>query len=262
VPLTGLGVRRGALVGRQRFADVGRSFGTEAGARILFALVLGAAWGPTGVAVGLLLAALAAWVLTPGVPSRGATLRRPVTGLVHTATAVGLLAVLVNLDVIMARGALGGVSADRYDTAAVPAKAVFLALLAAGMIAFPFVRQTAARRALVAPVLATLSAGVVLAVMLVLARPLVAAILGRNEPGAGLTALVALAMALAASTSLVVNLSIARGARRPWVPMAAALPVVVAAAVSHPSPVAFATAVLVSQLVAFAGSVALALEVR
>ena len=258
VPLTGLAVRRGALVGRQRFIDVGRSFGTEAGARILFGIALGAKWGPTGVALGLLLAAVAAWVLAPDVPAQGATVRRPVTGLAHTAAAVGLLAVVVNLDVIIAPGALGAASADRYDTAAVPAKAVFLALLAAGMIAFPFVRQTAARRTFVVPVLATLSAGVVLAIMLVAGRPVVAAVLGRDEPQAVLTSLVALAMALAASTSLVVNLSIARGARRPWVPLAAALPVVVGAALSHPSPVTFATAVLVSQLVAFAGSVVLA----
>jgi hypothetical protein len=89
--------------------------------------------------------------------------------------------------------------------------------------------------------------GVVLSVVLVAARPLIAAVLGRPKAGFVEFGLLGLAMALAGVTGIVVNAGVARGVKRPWPPLVLGLATLFLCWPFRPSALHFAIVLLVSQ---------------
>ncbi|HZQ85650.1 MAG TPA: glycosyltransferase, partial [Acidimicrobiales bacterium] len=256
VPLCTVAIRRGSHLGADQFRAVGRSLAIEASSRVVLGVVAGALWGPTGVALALVGAVTVAAVATP-TRSGAATAMADgaaLGGLAETTLSLGLLALVGQLDVLLAPMALGS-HAGTYDLAALPAKAIVVGLAAAGLAVFPKARRAAGQAAVLTPVALTAAAGAAMAVCLVAGAPVLTWVFGRRHPDEVVLGLLGAAMAMAAATSVGVHLSIARGGRRPWLGLLAAVAVELAAAATHPSAVVFAIAVLVAQGVTLAALV-------
>jgi hypothetical protein len=221
-------------------------------------VAFGVAAGATGVAVALLTAATLAWFVAwfhaPEHRSRTSDDLDGV-GLADTTLALGLLALVAHLDVLLAPAALGA-AAGGYDLAALPAKVIIVTLAAAGLAVFPGARRAAGRAAVIKPVAVMLAAGTALAAGLVLGHPVLVWVFGRGSPDPVLLALLGGAMALAAATSVGVHMAIARGSRRPWPGLLVAAGIEMATAATRPRPVVFAGAVLIAQGVTLATVVA------
>lgn len=248
VPLCSVAVGRGTSLGANEFRSVGRSLAIEATGRVVLGVIAGSLWGPTGMALALLGAVTVAALATP-VHTNAAPVGASATalgGLVETTLSLGLLALVGHLDVLLAPVALGS-RAGGYDLAAVPAKAIVVGLAAAGLAAFPKARRAARQAAVLTPVALTAVAGALMTAGLVAAQPVLTWVFGRQRPDDVLLALLGAAMAMAAATSVGVHLAIARGERRPWLALLAAIGVEAGAAATHPSPVVFATVVVVAQ---------------
>lgn len=254
VPAVVVGARRGALIGNRRLSVVAANLALDAGCRLIGGVSMGFAFGGAGLAAALLVATWIAMLLLPapgfGISEGGSS----VTPFVSTMASLGLLMLLANVDVIVAPAALGPLAAGHYALAAIPAKGVFGALLAAGWLAVP--RARSRRRAVeaVTPALFTVLAGAAATVALVLARPVVATVLGGTLPGRTMLLLLGIAMALASGTSVCVHMAVARGARWPWPPLITAVVAVAIVAAGHPTPMVLATSVLAAHATALVAS--------
>jgi hypothetical protein len=142
----------------------------------------------------------------------------------------------------------------------VPSKGIYLLLLAAGPIVFPFVRRLHGARQLIATTAAiALAVGVVFTVVLVAIRPFIATVLGRPEAGFLEFGLLGLAMSLAGVSGLVVNAGVARGVRRPWPPLVLGIATLLLCWPFRPDAMEFAIVVLVTHAVTAMLSVAICL---
>lgn len=114
---------------------------------------------------------------------------------------------------------------------------MYLVLLAAGPMLFPFVRRRQGGRRLVLRAAAlTLAVGTVWTGVLVAARPLITLVLGQEAPAVGTTALLGWSMALAGVTAMVVSAGVARGVARPWPPLLFGVPALGLVATADGSP--------------------------
>jgi hypothetical protein len=245
IPLAG---RQGALLAQHRFGALGTNLVIEGTARVLLGSVVGFFFGVTGLAAGLCAGTIVALATLPRWRSGTATSDRPRTSLLDTSLSLALLGLYVQLDVLIAPSVLGHGGAVTYDLAAVPSKGVYLVLLAAGPLLFPFVRRQGEPRLVLRAAGVTLGAGLACAGLVLVARPVVAAVLG--QPRATIAALVLLgtAMALAGVSSLVTSAGVARGVVRPWPPLALGIVVELSCLAFHPPPGSFAVVVTVAQL--------------
>jgi hypothetical protein len=242
--------RRGVLLAARHFSDLGINLSLEAAVRIVLASLLGLTLGVTGVAVGCCLGTVVAIVLLPNRSVGALTTGRPVTSLLHTSLALVLVSLFVQLDVLLAPSGLSTAAAKRFDVAAIPSKGVYLVLLAAGPIVFPFVRQSGRRRLVGLATAGTVAIGCVATAVLVAARPLIGKTLGQAAPSASLLWTLGAAMALGGGTAVLMNAAVARGIERPWPAVALAILALIAYSRSRPGPVSFAVAVLLAQAAA------------
>lgn len=143
-----LSVERGALQGVHAYKPVAWSIVLEAFGRLVFGLILvGAGMGVTGAYLGtplsLLATALGLWYVSRGrfgraqVGSAAQRLRDLVGGAWPAVTALFLIAVLQNVDVIMVKRQIGGDEAGAYAAAAVAAKAVVWLAIGIGLYLLP-----------------------------------------------------------------------------------------------------------------------------
>jgi hypothetical protein len=242
--------RRGVLLAARHFSDLGINLSLEAAVRIVLASLLGVTLGVTGVAVGCCLGTVVAIVLLPNRSVGALTSGQPVTSLLHTSLALVLVSLFVQLDVLLAPSGLSTAAAKRFDVAAIPSKGVYLVLLAAGPIIFPFVRQSGRRRLVAVATAGTVAIGCVATAVLVAARPLIGKTLGQTAPSASLLWTLGAAMALGGGTAVLMNAAVARGIERPWPAVALAILGLIAYSRSRPGPVSFAVAVLLAQAAA------------
>jgi hypothetical protein len=254
VPAVVVGARRGVLIGNRRLSVVAANLGLDACCRLVGGVSMGYAFGGPGLAGALLVATWITMVLVPapkgGVGERGGS----VTPFVSTMASLGMLMLLANVDVIVAPAALGPSAAGQYALAAIPAKGVFGALLAAGWLAVPRARSRRRATETLTPALFTVLVGVALAATLVVLRPVVATVLGGAAPGQKMLLVLGVAMALASGTSVCVHMAVARGARWPWPPLITAVVAVALVAAGHPTPMALATSVLAAHAAALVAS--------
>jgi len=278
-----LSLQRGALQGLHAFRPVALSLVGEAGARLVLGLALGLAGaGVTGVflatplcflATSLGLGLVLARRLGPARASADGPVRRlralaaegwvPILGL-------GLLAVLQNVDVIIARHELGDERAGSYAVAAVAAKVVVWVAIGVGLQLLPQATARAARGEDPRPVLAR-----ALAVLAVVAAPsllifaMVPELVLRTAFGpetvdaAGALPVLGLAMTLLAVAYLTVQYMVALGEMRfLWVLAAVAGAEVALLFGGTPSITGFAAVVLGAQLIAAGAVLALGLRAR
>jgi hypothetical protein len=211
---------QGAMIGVHRFFALGINQTLEGVARAGLGVLLGITWGLDGLALAMFASTVVAIVTLPRQPPIVMTYERPATSLFHSSLALALLGLFVQLDLLIVPSAFNAAQATRYDLAAVPSKAVYLALSALGPILFPFVRRHSSRKLIIAGSAATLAVGLAGSVALVFLRPVIAAVLGQKEATVENMALLCVAMSLAGATATIVNSGIARGVIRPWPPTA------------------------------------------
>jgi hypothetical protein len=243
-----LAARQGALIALHRFGGLGLNLVIEGSARFVCGAAAGRAFGVTGLAAGITVGTAVALLALRFPMARAPRHERPRTSLIGTSLTLALLGLYVQADVLIAPSVLSRAGATTYDLSAVPSKGVYLALLAAGPLLFPFVRRRQGGRRLIAgSALVTLSVGVVVAALLVAARPLIAVILGRPRAGLADFTLLGLAMALAGVTAIVTTAAVARGVKRPWPPAAIGIAGLLLCWAFRPGVFAFSVAVLASQ---------------
>jgi len=241
-----LAARQGALLGRHRFDALGTNLFIEGMTRYVLGALAGIAFGVTGLAFGLCAGTLVALVVIPRSSSAVAREDRPRTSLTSTSASLALLGLFVQLDVLVAPSVAGKSGAALYDLAAVPSKGVYLALLAAGPLLFPSVRRRPSRRMILGSAGATLAFGCACTGLLVVARHLVGAILGRATASPLELAMLGIAMSFAGVTGLAISAGIARGVRRPWPPCAVGIAIILACLLGRPSALEFSVVVLVA----------------
>lgn len=245
-----LATRQGALLAHHRFAALGANLVIEGLTRVALGSLLGLVLGVTGLAAGLCAGTIVALLVLPYRHRRSSLEERPRTSLVDTSLSLAILGLYVQLDVLVAPSVVGHGGATTYDLAAVPSKGVYLVLLAAGPMLFPFVRrQRGGRRLIVRAVAVTLVVGGACTAALVAGRPLIAAVLGQATPGPAAAALLGTAMALAGATAVVVSAGVARGVARPWPPLLLGVVAELLCLTAHPDPWAFTVVVTLAQLV-------------
>jgi len=278
-----LSLQRGALQGLHAFRPVALSLVGEAGSRLVLGLALGLAGaGVTGVFLATPLCFLAtslglAVVLARRLGPAGAPAGGPVRSLRGLAAegwvpilGLLLLAVLQNVDVIIARHELGDDRAGSYAVAAVAAKVVVWVAIGVGLQLLPQATARAARGEDPRPVLAR-----ALAVLAVVAAPslavfaLVPELVLRTAFGpetvdaAGALPVLGLAMTLLAVAYLTVQYMVALGEMRfLWVLAVVAVAEVVLLFGGTPSITGFAAVVLGAQLIAAGAVLALGLRAR
>lgn len=250
VPALSVAAGRGELIGLARYRALTGNHLVEAVVRVAAGVGLGWLFGATGVALAILLAMLAsaAVLRVPAAPTRD---HAPVP---LALLAIGALTVSIHLDVLLAPRMLGTAAADAYAVAALPAKGVFLALMAAGWLVIPSAVRRTQWDALRQPMVRTTTAGLALAGALVVAMPAVSAVLGRPRPSAVLTLVLGVAMAAAAASWVGSQLLLARDPRAlRWPPLAGLTSAAVVVLVTWPmrtadAPVRLAAAVLAGQV--------------
>jgi glycosyltransferase involved in cell wall biosynthesis/O-antigen/teichoic acid export membrane protein len=274
-------LQRGVLQGLGAFAVVGSSLVLEAFGRLLFGVILVLAGaGVTGAFLGsplaLVLTAAALGAVLIRRLGRGAreaaaeTLRSLMRGAWLPVVALGLLALLQNVDVIVVKHQVGGDRAGAYAAAAVAAKAVIWVAIGIGLQLLPDATRRAAdgldplpvlRRALI--VLAIVA---VPALVIFIAAPetvLRLAFGPKFVVAADALPVLALAMALLACAYLTVQYMLALGRTSfLWVLglVAVAEPFLLSAGTF--SLLSYATLVLALQCAAAVGMLALALRLR
>jgi len=256
-----LAIKQGALLAQQRFRKLGLNLVIEGSARFTIGAIAGLTFGVTGLAAGLCAGTAVALLALPRPQTDVSVLDRPRTSIIDTSLSLALLGFYVQLDVLIAPSVLAHGDATAYDLGAVPSKGVYLMLLAAGPLVFPFVRrlQGGGKRLIVVTAAVAWGVGVVFSVVLVAARPLIATVLGRPEAGLVEFGLQCLAMAFAGVTGIVVNASVARGVKRPWPPLALGIVTLLLCWPFRPNALDFAIVLLVSQGVTCLMSVAICL---
>lgn len=242
-----LASRRGAAIGVHRFGALGVNMVVEGAIRVVLGVAGGLTFGITGLAGGLALATVAALVLLPTrAPNEEAT-PRPMTSLFNASITLVLLGFYVQMDVLMAPSGLPRVAATHYDLAAIPSKGVYIVLLAAGPLVFPFVRRESAHRLIVLAAAATLALGLVVTAALLPLRRLIGLLLGQHAPSFVILAALGAAMAMAGTTSVLLNAGVARGVRRPWPALVLGMVAVAACWAGRPPATTFAVTVLCAQ---------------
>lgn len=255
-----LAAKQGALLGLNRFRGLGINLVIEGSARFLMGALAGRVWGVTGLAAGICAGTAVALFALPYPRSLVDQIDRPRTSLVDTSLSLALLGLYVQLDVLIAPSVVAHSSATTYDLAAVPSKGVYLVLLAAGPLVFPFVRRhQGGRRLVVAAALITLAVGVVFTVLIGAALPVIAVVLGRPKAGLLEFGLLGLAMAFAGVSGIVTTAAVARGVKRPWPPPVLGIAVLLLAWPFRPDALAFSVVVVVSQAVTTVLSVTICL---
>jgi hypothetical protein len=252
-----LSIRRGSLIAKNRFDAMGANLFVEATSRVVLGAAGGLLWGMSGVAAGLAAATAAAWLCVPRVDVPSARVNRRMTSMLHTWLALVLLGVLVQLDILMAPSALAKSPATRYDLAAVPSKGVYLVLLAASTLIFPYVRVHAKRRTVIVASVITMAIGLAVTIGLALARGIVGGLLGQERASLSLLLVLGAAMSVAGATGIVINGGIALGVKRPWPPLLLGICCVLVAGLLNPTPDEFGFVVLCAQV----GTLALTLLV-
>jgi hypothetical protein len=242
-----LACRRGGLIGVHRFSALGANMVIEGGFRVVLGGIAGLTFGITGLAAALALATGAALLVLPTTPPDVKAVQRPMTSLFNASIALILLGVFVQMDVLMAPSGLTKAGATYYDLAAIPSKGVYIVLLAAGPMVFPFVRRNASSRLIVLAAGATLLLGVLVTAVLLPFRHLIGVLLGQATPSLLLLALLGGAMAMAGANSVLINAGVARGIARPWPPLAIGMAIVAVAWATRPSATTFAVSVFVAQ---------------
>lgn len=245
LPAVALGAVRGELISRRAYRSAGVNQLVEAGLRLVGGFALGLAFGSAGVAASLLLATAGAYLLMPKpVTDAGRELVLP-TALIASA----LLTVSVHLDVFLAPRLLGE-GADAYAVAALPAKGVFLALMAAGWLVIPSAAGFEDERDAIRPVLRTVAGGLVLGLLASLASPLIGVLLGRGTPDRSLVALLGVSMALAAGSWVCLQIRLTRGSTTLWRPAAIAIGITAVGGALTRSPAGLALSIVAGHLVA------------
>jgi hypothetical protein len=245
-----LAAKQGALLAQHRFRTLGINLVIEGATRFLIGAVAGLTLGVTGLAAGLCAGTCITLIVLPYRRSDVSVQDRPRTSIVDTSLSLALLGLYVQLDILVAPSVVARNSVTAYDLAAVPSKGIYLLLLAAGPIVFPFVRRLHGARQLIATTAAiALAVGVVFTVVLVAIRPFIATVLGRPEAGFLEFGLLGLAMSLAGVSGLVVNAGVARGVRRPWPPLLLGIATLLLCWPFRPDALEFAIVVLATQAV-------------
>jgi hypothetical protein len=258
-----LAARQGALLGVHRFTALGSNLLIEGAVRFGAGAAFGLVWGVTGLAAGIFLGTATALLVLPRHRGAHHVTDRPRTSLLDTSMSLALLGLYVQLDILIAPSVVAPGGASTYDLAAVPAKGVYLALLAAGPMLFPFVRRRDSEKALIVRAAAlTFALGVASAVLLVACRPLIARVLDQPEPRVVLLATLGLAMTFAGETAMMVNAAVARGVRRPWPPLAIGIVVLLGCWPFRPTADAFAIVVLVTQVATALAGLCICLRAR
>ena len=255
-----LSIRQGTLLGRRGFSALGVNLFLEGGVRFAIGAIGGLTFGVTGLALGLCAGTTIAFLALPPWRPDGSLQDRPRTSMTATSASLALLGLFVQLDILMAPSVVSRGGAATYDLAAVPSKGVYLVLLAAGPLIFPSVRGRLDRRIIVGAVAIALAVGMLCTTVLVMARHLIAAVLGRPPADPLELALLGLAMALAGVTGITVSAGIARGIRYPWPPLLIGIAVMLSCWPWQPTPLAFSVVVLASQAVTAILSFALCLR--
>lgn len=252
LPGVAVGLSRGEMIADRDFGHAAANQLAEAVMRLFFGIALGLAFGATGVAASFLLAMIGAWaVITRRSTDDHA---RSVLALPATLAALALFTLSVHLDLLVSRRILGPL-ADDFSVAALPAKGVFLLLVAAGWVVIPYARSRHTARQLVVPVALTSGAGVVLAICAAVGAPILATVLGKPAPDRGIVLLLGLAMAAASGTWVGLQVLLTRASPRLWVPAISAIGVYLALAVYTSTLAGFAIAACIGQGAALAVTV-------
>jgi hypothetical protein len=255
-PACALAQVRGADLGAGRLDRASLSFGLDAACRLAAGVGLGLALGATGVAAVLVLSSLLPLALLGRRPLTPVGPRPPEGELRASVLALGALMLLVNVDVLVAQRVLGTSAADRYAAGALVAKGVFFALFALSWLAVPGAADAAGRRQLLGPVGLALGLAAAAAALVPVARPAVAAALGRPIATADVLAPLTFATACAAATWTATAMAVARRAIAPWrAPGLAAALLAAGAVVVRPAPAAFALGAVMAGLAALAAAV-------
>jgi hypothetical protein len=180
--------------------------------------------------------------------------------LIDTSLSLALLGLYVQFDVLIAPSIVARGSATAYDLAAVPSKGVYLILLAAGPLVFPFVRRhESGRRIIIGTALVAFAVGVFFTVVLVAARPLIADILDRPQAEVLVLGLLGLTMTFGGVTAMVINAGVARGVKHPWPPLVMGIATLLLCWPFRPSAIDFSIVLLASQAVVCLLSIAICL---
>jgi hypothetical protein len=243
-----LAAKQGALLGLNRFRGLGINLVIEGSARFLIGAVAGRVWGVTGLAAGICVGTAVALFALPYPRSLVDQIDRPRTSLVDTSLSLALLGLYVQLDVLIAPSVVAHSSVTTYDLAAVPSKGVYLVLLAAGFLIFPFVRRhQGGRRLVVGAALITFAVGVLFAALIGAALPVIAVVLGRPRAGLLEFGLLGLAMAFAGVSGIVTTAGVARGVKHPWPPLVIGIATLLLCWPFRPDALRFAIVLLISQ---------------
>ncbi len=243
-----LSMKRGLLIAAHRFDAMGANQFIESATRIGIGILLGLQWGLTGVSAGLALAEVVALLAVPGQAPFAVRTQRQMTSLLDTWLALVLLGLFVQLDILLAPRVMHHPSATRYDLAAVPAKGVYLLLVAVSTLIFPYVRVHAKRRTVVFAAGATMGIGLAVSVLIVAMRGTIATVLGQNVASAPLLLALGISMSVAGATGIVINGGIALGVSRPWPPLVLGMIVIAGCEYFKPNSWEFGLVVLASQL--------------
>ena len=252
--------KQGAYLAEHRFRALGLNLILEGGARFTVGAAAGLAFGVTGLAVGLCVGTAVALVALPNPSPHVSVQDRPRTSLIDTSLSLALLGLYVQFDVLVAPSIVARGSATAYDLAAVPSKGVYLMLLAAGPLVFPFVRRhQSGRQIILRTAVVAFTVGVLFTVVLVAARPIIADVLDRPKADFLVLGLLGLAMAFAGVTGMVINAGVARGVKHPWPPLVMGIAALLLCWPFRPSASEFTIVLLVSQAVTSLLSIAICL---
>ena len=277
-----LSVERGALQGVHAYREVGWSIVLEAGGRLVSGLVLVAAGaGVTGAYLGTPVSMIVTAVVLVMISRRrigrayaahaAARLRDLVAGAWPAVIGLFLVAVLQNVDVILAKRTLGGDAAGAYAAAAVAAKAVVWVAIGVGLYLLPEATRRAGAGEDPRPVLVrALAVVAAVAVPMLLVYAVAPALVLRlafgteTVPAAGALLVLGVAMTLLAAGYLCVQYMLALRDVRFLIALgvAAAAEIVLLAGAGLSSLVGFATVVLALQAGAALAVLALGLGRR
>jgi O-antigen/teichoic acid export membrane protein len=252
--------KQGAYLAQHRFRALGFNLILEGVARFTIGALAGVIFGVTGLAAGLFVGTAVALIALPNPCPHVSLQDRPRTSLIHTSLSLALLGLYVQFDVLVAPSIVARGSATAYDLAAVPSKGVYLILLAAGPLVFPFVRRHENGRTIVIrTAMVAFAVGVFFTVVLVAARPLIADILDRPKAEVLVLGLLGLAMSFGGVTGMVINAGVARGVKHPWPPLVMGIATLLLCWPFRPSAVDFSIVLLASQAVVCLLSIAICL---
>ena len=253
LPATAAAVVRGDLIGQGSFGVVARNQFAESATRAVVSLLLGWFWGASGMAAGLLAGTLvAACLLRPWRVRSTVVLR-----LSSVVAGLATFTACVNVDVLLLPS-LDPAQAPAYTVAALPGKAVFLAMLAAGWLTISSSSRLHSGREVRRLALRALGAACGLATVATAGSHLFSDLLGHPPAPLADTALLALGMGLAGSTWIVLMVLVARQSPMVCVPGAVVLVFLGSLVAMSPSSAGLVPAMVVSQAAGLLTALALA----